>query len=79
MTNPGALRAVRLGQGKSQLAVANAAHISQAAYSYIERGKRIPRTDTLLRIFRALGLSKAEEIIANFVDRPNDEAAGGIE
>jgi len=67
------LRAVRLGQGKSQAAVAREAGITGCALSLIERGLRIPRTDTLMRICGALGLVKAEEILAGIVDCPHDE------
>jgi transcriptional regulator with XRE-family HTH domain len=76
-TTPGTLRAVRLNQGKSLRTVAQQADLDPGALSKIETGKRIPRTDTLRRICAALGLTKAEEILATFaMDQGEMEASG---
>jgi transcriptional regulator with XRE-family HTH domain len=54
------LRAVRLRAGKSQEAVAIAAGIHRTEVGLIERGKRMPRYDTILKLAGSLEVEPSE-------------------
>ena len=71
---PGTLRAVRVNQGKSLRVIADLADLDAGALSKIERGLRVPRTDTLRRICSALGLERAEQLLATFAVAPQEQA-----
>lgn len=49
------LRSARLHAGMSQRALAEAAGTSAAAVCFYERGERVPRADTLVRLVAATG------------------------
>jgi transcriptional regulator with XRE-family HTH domain len=66
------LREVRRAQGRSLREVARKAEIDPGALSRIERGLREPRTRTLRRICAALGLDRAESLLATFAPEEGD-------
>lgn len=61
MENPKGLRAIRLSRRLTQAQVAAMARTTQRTVSQIEHGTR-PRSDTLLRLAHALGVT-CEEVI----------------
>lgn len=64
------LRTVREAQGRSLREVAEKADLDAGALSRIERGLREPRASTLRKICAALGLRRAEELLATFAPSP---------
>lgn len=54
----------RLARDLSMTRLAEGAGLSRQMISYVERGKRIPTLDTLLRIVRVLGIDLADVISA---------------
>lgn len=61
MEQPKGLRAIRTSRKLTQAQVAAMAHTTQRTVSQIEHGTR-PRSDTLLRLAHALGVT-CEEIV----------------
>lgn len=52
------LRAARESRGLSLMQLARISGVSPAAVSYLERGEKLPRTDTVERLARALQVSR---------------------
>jgi transcriptional regulator with XRE-family HTH domain len=63
------LRAVRQGAGLSQEAVGFAAELHRTEVGLLERGARVPRIDTLLKLSTALGVS-ADTLLAGITFKP---------
>jgi transcriptional regulator with XRE-family HTH domain len=68
------LRAARKRAGVSQEAVAKGAGIHRTEVGLLERGERMPRLDTILKLAGALGIKPAEffEGLAWVPDRRED-------
>lgn len=74
------LREQRTKLGFSQSKVAAQADITQDAYWLIEKGRRIPRADTLLKLMHALGIEDTPfSFFADVVWRPATDGLPGME
>ena len=69
------LREIRKLRGMTQVEVALMTELHRTQISLLERGKRMPRLDTLVKLVWALGCS-ADDLIEGLVWKPNFETYG---
>jgi len=65
------VRTLRVNQGRSQEALAEAAHLSQQYLSEVEHGKRSIGIDAVGQLADALGVSLAQLFIEGAINPPN--------
>jgi transcriptional regulator with XRE-family HTH domain len=71
------MKRARKRLGMSQEDLSWRAGLNRTAWGQLERGERIPRTDTVLKIAGVLGV-EVGELLANVVWRPAEYASGGF-
>lgn len=70
------IRAARKRSGLTQEQVAKGAGIHRTEVGLLERGKRVPRADTMIKVAGAVGLG-AHEFLRGIIWTPEEQAVKG--